>query len=54
MEKATPMRRLGDPADIAAAAVYLSSPAGSFLTGKMLEIDGGLTIPNLDLPIPDL
>ncbi|MBW8711912.1 MAG: SDR family oxidoreductase [Mycobacterium sp.] len=54
MEKATPMRRLGDPADIAAAAVYLASPAGSFLTGKMLEIDGGLTVPNLDLPIPDL
>jgi 7-alpha-hydroxysteroid dehydrogenase len=54
MERATPMRRLGDPADIAAAAVYLASPAGSFLTGKMLEIDGGLTIPNLDLPIPDL
>src|SRR5437879_2659674 len=38
----------------AAVAVYLASPAGSFLTGKMLEIDGGLTIPNLDLPIPDL
>lgn len=54
MEKATPMRRLGDPADIAAAAVYLASPAASFLTGKMLEVDGGLVVPNLDLPIPDL
>lgn len=54
MEKATPMRRLGDPLDIAAAAVYLASPAGSFLTGKMLEVDGGLIAPNLDLPIPDL
>ena len=54
MEKATPMRRLGDPADIAAAAVYLASPAGSFLTGKTLEVDGGLIVPNLDLPIPDL
>jgi 7-alpha-hydroxysteroid dehydrogenase len=54
MEKATPLRRLGDPLDIAAAAVYLASPAGSFLTGKMLEVDGGLIIPNLDLPIPDL
>ena len=54
MEKATPMRRLGDPLDIAAAAVYLASPAGSFLTGKTLEVDGGLTFPNLDLPIPDL
>lgn len=54
MEKATPMRRLGDPEDIAAAAVYLSSPAGAYLTGKTLEVDGGLTFPNLDLPIPDL
>ena len=54
MEKATPMRRLGDPLDIAAAAVYLASPAGSYLTGKTLEVDGGITFPNLDLPIPDL
>ncbi|GFG55791.1 short-chain dehydrogenase [Mycolicibacterium agri] len=54
MEKATPLRRLGDPVDIAAAAVYLASPAGSFLTGKTLEVDGGLTFPNLDMPLPDL
>ena len=54
MEKVTPMRRLGDPIDIAAAAVYLASPAGSFLTGKTLEVDGGLTYPNLDIPVPDL
>lgn len=54
MEKVTPMRRLGDPIDIAAAAVYLASPAGSFLTGKTLEVDGGLTFPNLDIPVPDL
>jgi 7-alpha-hydroxysteroid dehydrogenase len=54
MEQATPLRRLGEPDDIAAAAVYLASPAGSFLTGKMLEVDGGLVFPNLDLPIPDL
>ncbi|TFV61149.1 SDR family oxidoreductase [Mycobacterium sp. PS03-16] len=54
MEQATPMRRLGDPVDIAAAAVYLASPAGSYLTGKTLEVDGGLTFPNLDMPFPDL
>ncbi|RUP04589.1 MAG: SDR family oxidoreductase [Mycobacterium sp.] len=54
MEKATPLRRLGDPIDIAAAAVYLASPAGGFLTGKTLEVDGGLTYPNLDIPVPDL
>jgi 7-alpha-hydroxysteroid dehydrogenase len=54
MEQATPLRRLGDPLDIAAAAVYLASPAASYLTGKTLEVDGGITFPNLDLPIPDL
>ena len=54
MEQATPLRRLGDPLDIAAAAVYLASPAGGYLTGKTLEVDGGITYPNLELPIPDL
>ncbi|MEU0494782.1 SDR family oxidoreductase [Mycobacterium sp. NPDC006124] len=54
MEDATPMRRLGDPTDIAAAAVYLASPAGSYLTGKTLEVDGGITHPNFTFPIPDL
>jgi len=54
MEKVTPMRRLGDPVDIAAAAVYLASPAADFLTGKTIEVDGGLTFPNLDMPVPDL
>jgi 7-alpha-hydroxysteroid dehydrogenase len=54
MEKATPLRRLGDPDEIAAAAVYLASPAGAYLTGKVIEVDGGITFPNLDLPIPDL
>ena len=54
LEEGTPMRRLGEPADIAAAALYLASPAGAFLTGKTLEVDGGLIMPNLELPIPDL
>jgi 7-alpha-hydroxysteroid dehydrogenase len=54
MEKATPLRRLGQPEDIAAAAVYLASPAGGYLTGKVLEVDGGLTFPNLEMPLPDL
>jgi 7-alpha-hydroxysteroid dehydrogenase len=54
LESATPMRRLGEPADIASAAVYLASSAGAYLTGKTLEVDGGLIMPNLELPIPDL
>ncbi|MFE3543773.1 SDR family oxidoreductase [Nocardia sp. NPDC059177] len=54
MEQATPLQRLGDPADIAAAALFLAAPASSFLTGKILEVDGGLIAPNLTIPLPDL
>jgi 7-alpha-hydroxysteroid dehydrogenase len=54
MEDATPLRRLGEPEDIAAAVLYLTSPAGAFLTGKVLEVDGGLQTPNLELGLPDL
>jgi 7-alpha-hydroxysteroid dehydrogenase len=54
VEQATPLRRIGDPEDIAAAVVYLSSDAGSYVTGKVLEVDGGLDRPNLDLGLPDL
>ena len=54
MEDATPMRRLNDTTNIAAAAVYLASPAGSYLTSKTLEVDGGITFPNFTFPIPDL
>ena len=54
MEDNTPLRRLGDPLDIALGVLYLSSPAGSYLTGKILEIDGGLNAPNLLLGLPDL
>ncbi len=54
MTTKTPLQRIGHTDDIAAAVVYLASPAGSFLTGKVLEVDGGLQIPNLDLRLPDL
>jgi 7-alpha-hydroxysteroid dehydrogenase len=54
IESATPLGRLGQPEDIAAAVVYLSSPAGSFLTGKILEVDGGIEEANMDLGLPDL
>jgi 7-alpha-hydroxysteroid dehydrogenase len=50
----TPMKRLGETADIAIAALYLASPASSFVTGKILEVDGGIETPNLDLRLPDL
>jgi NAD(P)-dependent dehydrogenase (short-subunit alcohol dehydrogenase family) len=40
----TPMGRLGKPADIGWAAVYLTSPAAEFVTGVTLPIDGGISI----------
>jgi len=54
MEAATPLRRISDPEEIAAAVIFLASPAGSFLTGKVVEADGGLDVPNLDLGLADL
>jgi 7-alpha-hydroxysteroid dehydrogenase len=54
MVEHTPLRRLGEVDDIAVAALYLASPAGSFVTGKVLEVDGGIEYPNLSLNLPDL
>jgi hypothetical protein len=40
----TPLRRIGDPDEIAGAAVYLAAPASAFMTGQTLVVDGGVTI----------
>ncbi|GAA6142485.1 SDR family oxidoreductase [Hydrogenophaga sp. 5NK40-0174] len=47
LEKATagvPLRRIGDPDEIAGAAVYLAAPASRFMTGQAMVCDGGATI----------
>lgn len=54
MEQATPLRRIGDPDEIAATVLFLASPAGGYVTGKIFEVDGGLEQPNLDLGFADL
>lgn len=54
MESATPLRRIGEPEDVAAGILFLTSPAGAYVTGKVLEIDGGTQAPNLELGLPDL
>ena len=42
LTEATPMKRTGTPEDIALAAVFLASSASAWVTGKMLEVDGGM------------
>ncbi len=54
MEATTPLGRIGEAEDVAATVLYLVSRAGQYVTGKMLEIDGGIQQPNLDLGLPDL
>lgn len=54
MEALTPMGRLGTVEDIALAALYLVSPASSWVTGKVFEIDGGTESSNWPFPPPTL
>lgn len=46
MEALTPMGRIGTVEDIAVAALYLASPASSWVTGKVFEVDGGTEATN--------
>ena len=43
VEKAIPAKRVGQPEDVAAAVLYLASPAASYVTGQCLVVDGGMT-----------
>ena len=40
-----PMQRLGEPEDVASAVAYLASPAASYVTGHILNINGGIWMP---------
>jgi NAD(P)-dependent dehydrogenase (short-subunit alcohol dehydrogenase family) len=40
----TPLQRIGEPHEIAGAAVFLASPASTFMTGQAIVVDGGSTI----------
>ena len=48
----TPMRRPGEPEDIACAVLYLVSDASSWVTGKVFEIDGGTEAPAIAVAVP--
>jgi 7-alpha-hydroxysteroid dehydrogenase len=54
MESLTPLGRIGQPEDIAAAAVWLASDAGSWVTGKVIEVDGGQETTNFPIRLPDV
>ena len=49
-----PLGRIGQPEDIAAAAVWLASDAASWVTGKVIEVDGGQETTNFPIKLPDL
>jgi len=53
-EANTPMHRPGTPEDIACAALYLASPASSWVTGKVFQVDGGTEAPSIAVPVPPL
>jgi len=54
MEEVTPLHRIAEVEEIAAAVLYLASPASSFVTGLVLAADGGTDTPTLDFHLPDL
>ncbi len=39
----TPLKRAGRPEDMAGVAIYLASPAASYVTGAVIPVDGGVT-----------
>jgi len=54
MIERTPLKRIGDVEGVAAGAVYLASAASGYVTGRVIDIDGGVQRSNLDMNIPDL
>ncbi len=50
----TPMKRPGTVEDIAAAALFLASPASDWVTGKIFQIDGGTECPSISVPVEPL
>ena len=43
LQRRVPLRRWGQPPEIAGAAVFHASPAASYINGQILTVDGGMT-----------
>lgn len=54
IERTTALRRVGNADEIAAAVVFLAAPSGSYVTGSVLNVDGGAQQLQIDLGLPDL
>ncbi len=54
LEENTPMGRIGRVEDVAACALYLASPAGGWVTGKVFQVDGGTEATSLHVPTKPL
>ena len=47
----TPMKRLGEPSEIADTVAYLASDAASYITGEIVVVDGGRMTLNFTVPV---
>ena len=54
MVAGTPMRRIGDPEEVASAVLYFASPAAAYTTGQVLAVSGGIQGSSLEMPFPDV
>jgi NAD(P)-dependent dehydrogenase (short-subunit alcohol dehydrogenase family) len=53
LARGVPLGRLGSAGDMGGAALYLASPAGSWMTGQILVVDGGTTAQPLKMTADD-
>lgn len=52
IEASAPMKRIGRPEDMAGIAIYLASPAATFVTGAVIPVDGGMSTAQAPIPMP--